>query len=233
MKKKLHYVDFEQRRESQQSEFRDRNSVISSLFLKCFPKYQEESYLTSQNRAIKSRIKSAKIIKNFKASDGQKGRLDWRVLLLNKMKSVKFLNSRSQSPNQFYEKLKFFSRINSVQLFNVHFSVIPYRQIDQYAKEACKYMRRLKSLKTLEFSPKLTESKSYVVHLNSSKRLLSSLKTFKFNFDWQNLDDRTISELINGNKNLLKNITSLLLNSLHSPFHFKIFQTLGELCPRI
>jgi len=233
MKKKLHYFDLKQQKLRKYLEL-DQNEIESYLLSKYFPKYQKEFFLTNQNGAVKSKVKRTKIIKSFQSSETLQKRSDWRVLLASKMKSVRTLHNTYQSTKQFAEKLRFFSGLKSVQIlmFPSPFRS-PEKHREVFLHRAFRNIGCVQNLEHLEVTPVSIESKKFFPRLNSYQRLLDSLKTLKFYFDWTDASEVEISELIDKNKNLLKNVTSLELSSLHSSFHFESFQRLGNLCPKI
>ncbi len=210
--KKLHYFDLEQQKQRKHSTSNHQH-IKSALLAKYFPKYQKEFLLTNLNGTIKSKIKRVKIIKNFQTSSALKTRPDWRILLATKMKNVKTLSNLTESRKQFAEKLKYFSGLKSATNIMSLLARSPFRppnkKEESYQFKAFKNIGYVRNLESLEIHPVSIGTKKFLPRLNSHKKLLSSLKTLKFFFDWKDASDSELSELIENNKNLLKNVTSL------------------------
>jgi len=236
MKKKFHYFDLEQQRLKKHSAS-DNFHIKSRLLTKYCPKYLKGFVMTKNNGAITSKVKGAKIIKAFGISISLKNRTQWRTLLANKMKNVKVLTNKAESSRVFAEKIKLFSGLQSVQILLNFLRRGSFgqqdKQLEFFLSKTCRNIGRVQNLQHLEASPLSIGSKKCMTRLNSHQKLLDALETFKTYFDWTGTSDDEISELIENNKNLWRNVTSLRLSTLHSHFHFESFRRLGELSPKI
>jgi len=150
---------------------------------------------------------------------------------------VKILTNSADSPKQFAEKIKFFSALKSIQISVFFFTQSLLQSQDKqenfFLGKACQNMRRIQSLKDLVVKPISKGSNAYLPWLNKTQKVLDSLKALKIYFDWKGANEAESLELMKKSKNLLRNVTSLHLSTLYSPFHFESFQKLGELCSKV
>jgi len=195
------------------------------LFAKYFPKCITLFQSSSKSPSIKSKLKRTKKILNFQPLNPSHHDPYWRSLLSNKIKTIKTLTNSSHSPHQLAPKIKLFSQLSTIKLSMYNFR--------SHLHQISTTMKRLKSLRHLEITYISKDQKDFINDLNSSPRLLASLKTFKISCSWEAGHDFQLLELLQSKKTLLYYLTSLELNTLWSPSHLQHFKNLAGSCPNL
>jgi len=155
----------------------------------------------------------------------------WRVLLGNKTKSIKALNSVYQASYQFIQKVKVFTGLESVTISGYLPDWGP--TIDEYATVICQRVSGLRNLRSLYLDMLRGDNQDFLKELGSFPRILGSLRTFHINCDPRDPYDLNILTTIISQKNIGEFLTNLRLGSLCTPFHYALFQGLADSCPKL
>ena len=211
--------------------YTERSNIKPILFRKFFPKYLRYLSFPAKEGSTKSKLKRTKVIRDFTAFPLAQRR-DWRLIIANKIKSVKILSSQPQFKSQFVGKVKLFPFLKSVHI-DTPTDARQFKKAGPYQVKACKKMARLKHLENLELSRLLSCSKKVIQQLETSPRLLRQLKNLRISCEWKGGEDAEMMRIIKGSKNLLRYMTSLRLATLNSTSHYKDFKVLADSCPNL
>ena len=217
------------------------------LFAKYFPKYIKKISFSVKDASVKSKVKRTKIIQEVSPQECSQREffvflnwkmLDWKILLGNKIKSLKTFSDSSGASQKLHQELRLFSGLKS---FSICFPLGSGAD-GKYWKKTVRMMNYLTNLKSLSIRNLTDGYDGFLEKLNSSKRLLSSLTELKIvlkakgkrDDEW--FHNYQISELLLSlriQKNILKHVTHLNLRSLADSFHFASFKDFAGSCPKL
>jgi len=202
------------------------------LFTKYFPKYLQKVSLDLRKGPIRSKIKRTKIVQELNYPFTFYHRPDWRILLGNKLKTLKAVNGSSQSEKQFAKKLGLLSGLRSLWIDLPKLATYIFMKNRDSLKVALKKINLLRNLQFLSITNLTKENKALFQKLGQLPRFLNSLETLHIAFNPKGpLDNSELLQTLGSKKNVLNSITSLNLGSLCSPSHFTGFQALADSCP--
>jgi len=210
----------------------DQKSQKPYLFMKYFPKYLKNLTIDSKNGAVKSKVKRAKVIHDLKSTEYFTKDSHWRLLLTNKMKSVKKLSNSYQSTIQFVQKIKLFSGLQSIRL-------VPLDGPDEFEqnlrRKANKKMLRLPKLKslTIDINEFATHHFCLLEDLNYLPKLLKSLQALTILYTAPEYEFPTFIEVLKNNHHILTYMTSFSIAKLCAPEHHQAFKGLADSCPNL